>query len=84
MKNYVYILRCKDNSLYTGWTNDLEHRLKMHNSGLGAKYTRGRTPCTLVYFEIFDNKIDAQKREYEIKHLSRAKKENLINFSKKS
>jgi len=78
MDNFVYILRCKDNSLYTGWTNDLENRLNMHNKGLGAKYTRGRGPCTLVYFEKFDNKIDAQKREFQIKKLSREKKEKLI------
>lgn len=84
MKNYVYILRCKDNSLYTGWTNDLEHRLLAHNNGIGAKYTRGRTPCSLVYFETFDNKIDAQKREYAIKHLTKDKKEKLIKISKKS
>lgn len=81
MKNFVYILRCKDNSLYTGWTNDLENRVKMHNMGLGAKYTRGRGPCELVYFETFENKIDAQKREYAIKKLSRDKKEKLITLS---
>ena len=83
MSNFVYILRCKDGSLYTGWTNDLENRIKMHNLGLGAKYTRGRGPCTLVYFETFETKIEAQKREYAIKHLGRTAKENLIkNFPK--
>ena len=81
MKNFVYILRCNDGSLYTGWTNDLENRLNMHNSGLGAKYTRGRGPCKLVYFEEFETKIEAQKREYAIKRLTRDKKEKLIeNF----
>jgi putative endonuclease len=78
MINYTYILRCKDGSLYTGWTNDLENRLKMHNSGLGAKYTKGRGPCELVYFETFDNKNDALKREYAIKKLPKEKKEELI------
>ena len=51
MPAYVYILRCRDESLYTGWTNDLEKRLEAHNSGKGAKYTRGRCPVTLVYSE---------------------------------
>ena len=81
MKNFVYILRCKDNSLYTGWTNDLENRIDMHNKGLGAKYTRGRGPCTLVYFETFETKQEAQKREYAIKKLTREEKQKLIeNF----
>ena len=81
MGNFVYILRCKDGSLYTGWTNDLENRVNMHNSGLGAKYTRGRGPCKLVYFETFETKQEAQKREYAIKKLTREAKEKLIeNF----
>lgn len=76
--NYVYILRCGDGSLYTGWTNDLEKRFKAHVEGKGAKYTRGRGPLELVYFEKFDNKIDAMKREYAIKRLKRVQKEKLI------
>ena len=68
--NYVYILRCSDDTLYTGWTNDLEKRIKAHSNGTGAKYTRGRGPVELVYFEEFDDKKDAMKREYEIKKLS--------------
>ena len=56
MKNVTYILKCSDNSLYTGWTNDIKHRLKMHNEGKGAKYTRGRGPVQLVYLEEFDTK----------------------------
>ncbi|WP_294349833.1 GIY-YIG nuclease family protein [uncultured Clostridium sp.] len=76
--NYVYILRCRDGSLYTGWTNDLEKRFKAHVEGKGAKYTRGRGPLELVYFEEFDNKIDAMKREYAIKQLNRVQKEKLI------
>ena len=81
--NYVYILRCSDDTLYTGWTNDLEKRIKAHSNGTGAKYTRGRGPVELVYFEEFDDKKDAMKREYEIKKYTRSKKEWLIkNFLK--
>ena len=78
MKNYVYILECKDKSLYTGWTNDLEARLKAHNDGLGAKYTRGRGPCKLIYYEEFETKIEAMKREYAIKQMTKHQKEKLI------
>ena len=77
--NYVYILKCSDNTLYTGWTTSLEKRLKAHNSGKGAKYTKARLPVEIVYFEEFDNKIDAMKREYAIKKLSRKEKLKLIN-----
>lgn len=77
---YVYILRCFDNTLYTGWTVDLDKRLISHNSGKGAKYTRGRLPVELVYFEEFEDKISAQKREYEIKQWPRKKKLKLINI----
>ena len=70
--NYVYILRCSDDSLYTGWTNNLSKRVKDHNEGKGGKYTRGRLPVELIYFEEYDSKIDAQKREYEIKQMRRA------------
>lgn len=76
--NYVYILKCSDESLYTGWTTDLEKRLKTHNSGKGAKYTRARLPVEIVYFEEFEDKIEAMKREYEIKKLTREKKLQLI------
>lgn len=82
--NYVYILRCSDNTLYTGWTNNLDKRLKAHNSGKGAKYTRARIPVEIVYFEEFDNKKDAMKREFEIKKLSRKEKLNLIEYFNKS
>ena len=77
--HYVYVLRCADGTLYTGWTTDLERRVKAHNSGKGAKYTRSRKPVELVYFEVFDDKIEAQKREYAVKRLSRAEKEVLIS-----
>lgn len=76
--NYVYILKCKDNSFYTGWTSDLSKRIQRHNLGLGAKYTRSRRPVELIYFETFENKSEALKREYQIKQLSRKQKEKLI------
>ena len=77
-ESYAYILRCADGSLYTGWTNDLEKRLKTHNSGHGAKYTRSRLPAVLVYFEAFPTKEEAMAREAAIKRLSRARKLALI------
>lgn len=77
-ENYTYIVKCRDGSLYTGWTNDLDKRLKAHNSGSGAKYTRTRCPVELVYYECFQDKRDAMRREYEIKRLSRRQKEQLI------
>ena len=76
--NYVYILECADGTLYTGWTNDLEHRVRMHNEGKGAKYTRARLPVTLAYYEAFETKAEAMKREYAIKHLTRKQKEMLM------
>ena len=74
MKNVTYILKCSDNSLYTGWTNDIKHRLKMHNEGKGAKYTRGRGPVELVYLEEFDTKQEAMSKEAKIKRLTRKEK----------
>lgn len=76
--NYTYILECKDGTYYTGWTNNLEKRLKAHNSGLGAKYTRARRPVSLVYHEEFETKEEAMRREYAIKHMSREEKKKLI------
>ena len=75
----MYILRCYDGSLYTGWTTDLEHRVKAHNEGKGAKYTRSRRPVQLVYHEEFGTKSEALKREAAIKRLSREEKLTLIN-----
>lgn len=77
-KHYVYILRCADGTFYTGWTTDPERRTKVHNSGKGAKYTRARRPVELIYYEEFDDKIEAQRREWAIKQLTRAEKEALI------
>ena len=76
--NYTYILKCNDNTLYTGWTNNLEKRLESHNAGKGAKYTKPRLPVELVYYESFETKQEAMKREYEIKKLKRKQKEELI------
>ena len=76
--NYVYILRCGDDSLYTGWTNNLEKRVKAHSNGKGAKYTKARLPIELVYFEEFEDKIEAMRREYAIKKLTRKEKLLLI------
>lgn len=78
MAAFVYMLRCKDGSLYTGWTNDLEHRLAMHNSGRGAKYTRGRAPLELVYSEELPDKEAALRRECAIKKLRREQKLALL------
>ena len=81
---YIYILRCSDGTLYTGYTNNLENRLDLHNKGKGAKYTRGRTPVELIYFEEFEDKIEAQKREYALKKLKRSEKLILIEKSKQN
>ena len=76
--NYTYIVRCKDGSLYTGWTNNLEKRIKDHNDGKGAKYTKSRRPVVLAYYEVFQTKEEAMKRECAIKKLSRKGKEKLL------
>ena len=76
--NYTYIVKCSDGTYYTGWTNNLEKRIKSHNAGTGAKYTRPRLPVTLVYYETFATKQEAMKREYRIKQLSRQQKEQMI------
>lgn len=77
-ENYTYIVRCKDNSLYVGWTNNLEKRMKAHNDGKGAKYTKPRRPVELVYYEVFSTKQEAMSREYHLKKLSHKEKEQLI------
>lgn len=77
-KNYVYILRCADSTFYTGWTTDIEARVNTHNSGSGAKYTRGRRPVSLVYYEELPDRSAALKREAAIKRLPRKKKLELI------
>lgn len=76
--HYTYIVRCADDTLYTGWTTDLQRRLAAHNDGRGAKYTRSRRPVTLIYHECFATKEEALRRECAIKQLSRAEKLRLI------
>ena len=78
MGNFVYIVKCSDGTLYTGWTNDVEARIKAHNNKTGAKYTKSRTPVELVYTEEFETKVEAMKREYAIKKLTKAQKLKLI------
>lgn len=78
MKYYTYILRCADDTLYTGWTNNLDKRVKNHNKGRGAKYTRGRLPAVCIYYEVFARKQEAIRRERAIKHLTRSEKFRLI------
>ena len=75
----VYMLRCRDNSLYTGYTNDLDNRIEKHNDGRGAKYTASRRPVKLVYCEPADRKEAAMKREIQIKRFTKAEKEALIS-----
>lgn len=76
--NYTYILRCGDGSLYTGWTNDLNRRLRAHAAGKGGKYTRSRLPVTLAWYEEHSGKSAAMRREWEIKQLSREEKLRLV------
>lgn len=78
-KHYIYILQCNDGTLYTGYTVNVEKRVKLHEAGKGAKYTRGRGPFKLLYKESFPTKSAAMKREHEIKQWNREKKLSLIN-----
>lgn len=80
--NYVYILECSDKTLYTGWTNNLEKRFETHQKGKASKYTRVRLPVNLVYYETYEDKISAQKREYAIKQLTKTQKLKLISTFK--
>ncbi|MDA3733829.1 GIY-YIG nuclease family protein [Niameybacter massiliensis] len=81
--HFVYIVKCCDETYYTGYTNNIEKRLKAHNEGKGAKYTRARLPVTLVYQEEYEDKREALKREYAIKQLTRKGKEILIKTKDK-
>ncbi len=81
-ENVTYLVQCADGSYYCGWTNHMDKRLKAHNEGKGAKYTRGRRPVHLVYQEAFPTKEEAMRREAAIKRLSRKEKEQLIRCSK--
>ena len=82
--NYTYILECSDGTLYTGWTNNLERRLACHNEGKGAKYTRARRPVELAYYEAFQTKEEAMRREWEIKRMTRKDKILLIKQQEKA
>ena len=77
MQYHAYLTRCNDNSLYAGYTTDLENREKVHNEGKGAHYTRMRRPVRIVYSEQFKTRSEAQKREYQFKQLSKKDKESL-------
>ena len=77
--HYIYIVKCSDGTLYTGYAKDIEQRIAKHNAGKGAKYTKVRRPVTLVYSEVFETKSSALKREYEIKTFSRQKKLQMIS-----
>lgn len=77
--NYTYLLRCADSTLYCGWTNHLAERVKAHNAGRGAKYTKGRRPVSLVYYEVFDTKEEAMRREAAIKRMTKQEKEALAD-----
>ena len=76
--NYVYILRCRDDTFYCGWTTDLTARIDAHNSGKGAKYTCSRLPVELEYYEEYDSKHEAMSREWHIKRMSREEKTELV------
>lgn len=76
--HYFYVLHCKDGSLYAGYTNHLEKRIRLHNEGKGAKYTRGRGPVELLFSQRFDHKSEALRAEYEFKQLTRKKKEEFL------
>ncbi|MFB6104027.1 MAG: GIY-YIG nuclease family protein [Halobacteriaceae archaeon] len=78
MSHHVYVLECADGTFYTGYTTDVQRRVAEHDAGEGAKYTRGRTPVEVVYVETFDSRSDAQRREHELKSLSRPEKAALI------
>ncbi|NBI27905.1 GIY-YIG nuclease family protein [Chengkuizengella marina] len=80
---YVYILKCSDNTLYTGYTNNMNKRVEVHNQGKASKYTRARLPVEIVYFEECDTKSDALKKEYALKKLTRVEKLRLINEASK-
>lgn len=77
-EHFFYVLRCKDDSLYAGYTNNLEKRIKLHNDGKGAKYTRGRGPVELLYHEKFKTKTEAMQAEYKFKQLGKRAKVKYI------
>jgi putative endonuclease len=76
---YVYIVECADGTFYTGWSKDVAARVRVHNAGRGARYTRARRPVRLCYWEECPDRAAAMRRELQIKHLSRARKQALID-----
>lgn len=80
--HYLYVLECCDGSFYAGYTNNLEKRIRKHNEGKGAKYTRGRTPVSLIYYEQFETKSAALKAEIKFKKLKREQKISFIEGQK--
>jgi putative endonuclease len=83
MSFYVYILLCVDGSFYTGYTQNLNERTKQHENGKGAKYTKSHRPRTVAYFELFDSRSQAMKRERAIKKLTHQQKHDLISSQSK-
>ncbi len=81
MRHFVYIVKCVDNTLYTGYTIDIKNRVDTHNKGKGAKYTRSRLPVKLMYWMEYDTKPEAMKAEYAIKQLPRSQKIALFKYS---
>ena len=75
--SWAYLVRCRDGSLYAGWTSDLEKRIAAHNSGTGAKYTRGRGPVVLAYAQEYEDRAGAMRVEAHLKSLSKGQKEEL-------
>ena len=82
MTYYTYIVKCSDDTFYTGYTNDLDKRIRTHNEGKGAKYTKSRIPVELVYFEEYPTKEEAMSREWHIKRLTRPAKEKVNELAK--
>lgn len=82
MKHYAYLLVCSDNSIYAGYTTDIRRREEMHNAGTASKCTRSRRPVHMAYYEVFETKSEALKREASFKKLPRSEKLNLINSFK--
>jgi putative endonuclease len=76
--HYFYVLSCRDGSLYAGYTNDLERRVRLHNEGKGAKYTKGRGPVELIHSKVYKTKSEALKAEYAFKQLPRARKDQFL------
>lgn len=82
--HHVYVVHCADDTLYTGYTTDVERRVRIHNQGKGARYTRARLPVVLVHTESYVTKAEAMRREYALKRLTRKQKQEIINSAHNS